>query len=165
MKRDLFFLLLGLLIGFIAGLAFYPYKAGARDAEGKLTALDPATVAGGGCPMFLVVSPDGESVYVTNHCETPGVSQYSRGSGGKLTPLDPAGVEAGTEPCGIAISPDSKFVYVANSGSESVSQYARGSGGKLTPLEPAEVEAGKTPYGIVVDLDSVYVTNEGEHVV
>lgn len=29
MKRDLFFLLLGLLIGLIAGLAFYPYKAGA----------------------------------------------------------------------------------------------------------------------------------------
>jgi hypothetical protein len=66
-------------------------------------------VEGGLGPFFVAVSPDGESVYVTNFGEqdvTPGnVSQYDVGAGGALTPKGTATVGTGLGPSGIAVRP------------------------------------------------------------
>ena len=61
-------------------------------------------------PEWLAVSPDGKSVYVTNHNgET--ISQYDVGAGGLLAAKSPPTVHRG-ESAGIAVSPDGKSVYV-----------------------------------------------------
>ena len=54
-------------------------------AGGTLRPKSPATVAAGGGPVGVAVSPDGQSVYVTNHF-SDNVSQYNVGAGGALPP-------------------------------------------------------------------------------
>jgi hypothetical protein len=54
------------------------------------------------------VSPDGESVYVTNLDSRPGgntISQYDVGTNGELSAKNPAKVAAGPSPSRIAVSP------------------------------------------------------------
>ena len=48
----------------------------------------------------MAVSPDGESLYVTNFFGGSGVSQFDVGAGGVLTPKSPATVTAGNGPPG-----------------------------------------------------------------
>ena len=83
-------------------------------AGGALSPKSPATVAAGGLPYGVAVSPDGESVYVTNAEQRHSVSQYDVGAGGALSPKSPATVAAGRSPSGVAVSPDGESVYVAN---------------------------------------------------
>src|SRR5581483_4798061 len=66
------------------------------------------TVAAGSAPVSIAVSPDGESVYVTNTLTdgAGGVSEYDVGPGGELSPKPVPAVAAGDRPEGIAISPD-----------------------------------------------------------
>ena len=97
----------------------------------------------------MAVSPDGESVYVTN-AESDTVSQYDVGAGGTLTPKTPATVAAGTSPDAVAVSPDGESVFVANFNSDNVSQYDVGAGGTLTPKSPATVAAGFRPTALAV---------------
>ena len=140
-------------------------------AGGALTPKSPATVpvASGVCssgsPIGVAVSPNGQSVYVTDRCNGV-VNQYTVGSGGTLTPKSPATVATGTGPIGVAVSPDGGSVYVANgngstSGPSTVSQYSVGAGEKLIPKSPATVAAGTNPTGIALSPDgaSVYATN------
>jgi hypothetical protein len=52
----------------------------------------------------VAVSPDGQSVYVTNNLDD-NVSQYDVGADGTLSPKSPATVAAGESPSGIVASP------------------------------------------------------------
>jgi len=72
-------------------------------AGGLLAPVSPATVAAGGGPRGVAVSPDGRSVYVANR--SGGVSQFDVGAGGALSPKSPATVASGVDPEGIAVSP------------------------------------------------------------
>jgi DNA-binding beta-propeller fold protein YncE len=124
-------------------------------AGGTLSPKSPATVAAGALPSEVAVSPDGESVYVTNDAAVnPSVSQYYVGAGGTLSPKSPATVGTGSGPIGIAVSPAGTSVYVTNFGSPftsgSVSQYDVGAGGTLSPKSPATVAAGAGPAAVVV---------------
>ena len=55
-------------------------------------------------PDGIAVSPDGQSVYVTNLVSAT-VSQYDVGTGGLLSPLSPPTVAAGLHPFAVAVSP------------------------------------------------------------
>jgi DNA-binding beta-propeller fold protein YncE len=123
------------------------YTAG---ADGTLSAKSPPTVPTGNNPFELEVSPDGQSLYLTDSEVTGAVFQYTVGPGGELAPKSPATVLAGTFPTGMAISGDGRNVYAANSGSNTVSQYSVGIGGALSPLSPGAVATGSGPLEIAV---------------
>ena len=129
-------------------------------AGGALAPKSPAAVAAGFRPRGVAVSPDGQSVYVTNNGEHA-VSQYDVVAGGALAPKSPATVDTGLVPTGVAVSPDGQSVYVTTSWS-SVFQYDVGGDGALAPKSPATVAAGLIPTGVAVSPDgqSVYVTNQ-----
>ena len=90
-------------------------------------------------PMGIVVSPDGQRLYVTT------------GRGGTVVSIDattntPIGsVAVGTRPWGIAISPDGTRLYTANGPSNDVSVVDTAS---LTVL--TTIPAGDRPWGIAV---------------
>jgi YVTN family beta-propeller protein len=135
------------------------------EAGGTLSPKNPPTVATGGQPAGLVVSPDGDTVYVANSGSDT-VSQYSVGTGGTLSFKRAVGV--GDEPADLAVSPDGGSVYVTNNGAPpagggSVFQYDVGADGALTPKRPRTVSAGSNPLGVAVSPDggSVYVTDSG----
>jgi len=117
-------------------------------------------VAADGATDEVAVSPDGQSVYVTNILNGS-VSQYDVGAGGQLSPKSPATVAAGVIPRVVAVSPDGQSVYVTNGVSDTVSQYDVDAGGRLSPKSPATV-ANRTPTGVAVSPDgkSVYVGTE-----
>jgi DNA-binding beta-propeller fold protein YncE len=117
--------------------------------EGRLSPKSPPTVPAPGLPFEVAVSPNDQSVYVTDQTRDS-VLQYRVGAGGGLTPMSPASVAAGRVPLGIAIQPDGKSVYAANAGSSSVSQYTAGADGRLSPKSPATVVAGNNPVEIAV---------------
>ncbi|MDQ6777550.1 MAG: lactonase family protein, partial [Actinomycetota bacterium] len=88
----------------------------AIGAGGMLSSLTPATVATGGSPSGVAVSPDGKSAYVANSNGST-VSQFTIDPvSGALTPKTPATVATGLSPSGVAVSPDGKSAYVANAG-------------------------------------------------
>ena len=116
-------------------------------------------------PLMVAVSPDSQSVYVTN-TNRFGVSQFDVGADGKLSPKNPPTVAAGVNPLGVAVSPDGQSVYVTNNGYNipsqgTVSQYNVGAGGKLSPKSPPTVAAGTAPRALAVSPDgrSAYVVN------
>ena len=119
-------------------------------AGGLLAPLAPPTVATGGAPQGVAVSPDGESVYVAGGFSPGSVSQYDVGAGGALSPKSPAFVDTGSLPQGVAVSPDGKSAYVTNVISDNVSQYDVGAGGALSPKSPPAVPAGAGPFGVAV---------------
>ena len=109
-------------------------------------------------PYDVVVSPDGENVYVTSFGKSS-VAEFSRNAAtGELTQLSPpndcitAGTIEGTgcgtgraigmvEPIGLTVSPDSKDVYVASRGTAgegSIAAFAREPGGALKQLAGTE---------------------------
>jgi 6-phosphogluconolactonase (cycloisomerase 2 family) len=128
---------------------------------GALSPKSPAAVATGDGASGVAVSPDGESVYVTNF-NGASVSQYNVGAGGGLAPKSPAAVASLGGADAVVVSPDGQSVYVANGGG-SVSQYDVGAGGGLSPKNPATVAAGDFPIDLAVSPngESVYVANEG----
>jgi 6-phosphogluconolactonase (cycloisomerase 2 family) len=106
-------------------------------------------VFGGKANQGVAVSPNGQSVYVT---DTGGdtVFQYSVGYDGTLTPKSPATVTAGTSSNAVAVSPDGESVFVANFNSGNLSQYDVRADGALTPKSPATVVAGFRPDALAV---------------
>jgi YVTN family beta-propeller protein len=133
--------------------------------DGTLSPKNPPIVATGESPSEVAVSPDGQSVYVTNSASNT-VSQFDVGATGKLSPNGTVG--AGDAPTGLAVSPDGGSLYVTNhgdpgAGGGSVSQYDVGPDGALSPKQPFTVPAGRNPAGVAVSPDgsSVYVTDTG----
>jgi DNA-binding beta-propeller fold protein YncE len=75
-----------------------------NPASGALTPKSPATVNTGTGPVFIAVTPDGESAYVTNF-QVNSVSQYDVDpASGALTPKSPATIASGTQPVQIAVT-------------------------------------------------------------
>jgi YVTN family beta-propeller protein len=133
--------------------------------NGTLSPKNPPTVAAGEQPAEVAVSPDGQTVYVTNSASDT-VSQFGVGGNGTLSPRRTVG--AGDGPVGLAISPDGGSLYVTNfgdidAGGGSVSQYDVAPDGALSPKQPFTVAAGRNPAGVGVSPDggSVYVTDHG----
>jgi YVTN family beta-propeller protein len=134
-------------------------------AGGTLSPKNPPTVAAGGQPAGVVVSPDGDTVYVANSGSDT-VSQFDVGAGGALSFKRVVGV--GDAPVELAVSPDGGSVYMTNNGDPSagggsVFQYDVGADGALAPKRPRTVSAGNNPVGVAVNPDgaSVYVTDRG----
>ena len=104
---------------------------------GTLTPKSPSTVAAGGQPVNIAVTPDGKSAYVPNPA-TDNISQYDIDPvTGTLSPKVPRTVAAGNSPSGIGVTPDGKSVYITQSGG--IAQYDVGAGGRLSPKSPASV--------------------------
>ena len=131
---------------------------------GALSPKTPATVATGGVPVDVAVTPDGKSVYVTSDLDDT-VSQYDvNPSTGALSPKTPATVATGGDPQGVTVTPDGKSAYVTNVSinDHTISQYdVNPSTGALSPKTPATVTAGKSPVDVAVTSDgqSAYVVN------
>jgi 6-phosphogluconolactonase len=142
-------------------------------AGGALTQVGAPAVSGGGEtgsePEGIVVSPNGENVYVTNNNDgsnsSATVSTFAVGAGGTLTPVGAhVPIEAGapsSEPSGIAITPNGQYLYASNFISGNVSTFAIGAGGALTqvgtPVSSAEYEAGNIT--VAPDGGYLYVAN------
>jgi YVTN family beta-propeller protein len=134
-------------------------------AGGALTPKDPATVATGGPPIGVAVSPDNKSTYVTATVISPQgpagvVEAYDVAAGGLLFLKNHGVVGTGGDlPFAVAVNPDGKSVYVVNDASANLALYEVAADGTLTPN--GGIGAGSGPAGIAVNPDgkSVYVTN------
>jgi 6-phosphogluconolactonase (cycloisomerase 2 family) len=114
------------------------------DPGGLLAPLSPPTVAAPEFAGGLAVSPDGMSLYVTNHGGEEGtagdsVHQYDIRPDGTLSPKRPFELAAGDGPIDLVMHPNGQSVYVANELGDSVSQYDVGPGGALSPKSPPTV--------------------------
>ncbi|MGH2964620.1 MAG: beta-propeller fold lactonase family protein [Solirubrobacterales bacterium] len=127
---------------------------------GLLAALSPPTVAAGSGPDDVAVSPDGESVYVTNDADGS-VSQYDVSAGGTLSPKTPNAV-GGAQGPGLAMRPNGKQLYVANFSTDrtgdNITVYNVGTGGALS-LRGYAKTFGQDPHGVAASPDgkSLYV--------
>jgi DNA-binding beta-propeller fold protein YncE len=119
-------------------------------AGGQLAPLVPASVAAGGRPIGVAVSPDRKNTYVANNYNTRyafSISQYDIGASGALSPKNPPAVPTVGAPVAVAVSPDSKSVYVVPgqagaNGVGGVKQYDVGADGALSPKNPPAVPSG-----------------------
>ena len=103
--------------------------------DGKLTALNPATVPTGQQTWGITMDKTGSYVYVTDGVDFTGpgkVWQFKRNTDGTLTPLSPASVATDASPSGIEVSPNGSFLYVTNSRGGTVSVYRVNADGTLT---------------------------------
>jgi DNA-binding beta-propeller fold protein YncE len=76
--------------------------------DGTLSPKQPFSVPAGRNPEGVGVSPDGSSVYVTDHGPVSGggaLYQFDVQEDGTLTPKSPASLSAGNNPAGLAVSP------------------------------------------------------------
>jgi len=134
--------------------------------SGALTAMSPATVAAGKCPVSITVDRTGHYVYVANVGDNS-ISQYMIGMGGALTPISPALVATGPVErinffTGITADPIGPYIYMSNSfdsvqgnTGNTISQYAIGVSGALVPLSPATVSSNSS--SIAVDPTGKYL--------
>ena len=152
--------LLGFALAFVA--ACYATTAGAQsiyvaNQEAPLvsviktgTGTLQTSIATGGGPLGVAVSPDGTTVVVAN--SENNTITIADGPSGSIR----ATVQVGAEPSGVAISPDNTKAYVANGGDNTVSVIALSNGSKL-----ATVGVGLSPFGVAAlpNGSAVYVTN------
>jgi DNA-binding beta-propeller fold protein YncE len=134
-------------------------------AGGALTAKSPALVpVGANASQAVAVSPDGQSVYVTNGAPSDTVAQFDVGADGALTAKSTPTVPAGGGAGAIAVTPDGKTVYVVNETAMSISQYDVGADGSLaaagTVAGPRSIVGGSS-IAVSPDGQSVYVTSHG----
>jgi 6-phosphogluconolactonase (cycloisomerase 2 family) len=128
---------------------------------GSLTSIDTENV--GTSPSGVVVSPNGQFLYVSNQGSN-NVSAFTiNGTTGALTGVG-APVAAGTAPSGVAVSLNGSFLYVSNQGSNDVSAFTiNGTTGALTPIGVSTFAAGTSPSGITIEPNGqfLYVSNSG----
>ena len=109
-----------------------------------------ATIADGGYPWGLAITPDGSRVYVTDTVSNAAVAIDTASN--KVI----AEVAVGNNPIGVAISPDGGRAYVANAFSNSVSVIDTASNTVV-----ATIMVGSGPYGLAFTPDGnrAYVAN------
>ena len=138
-------------------------------------------------PRAIVISPDGNNVYVAaSDASTGAIAEFTRGTDGSLTELgcisessdstSPCDVNnaAGIErPVALAISPDGKSVYAADQGGEDIAIFTRADNGSLSQapspgdcivdsnVESAECQATATGIG---EATGVAVSPDGDSV-
>lgn len=134
-----------------AGIAFAPDGSKAyvlNAADSTITPIDTATFSAGpafpagvSIPIFVAVTPDGQSI-VTAGATSNTLAVISTANTASIKT-----VAVGGSPQGVAVLPDSSAVYVANQGSANVSVVKLGATPKLvkTIVFPSP---GCTPYGI-----------------
>jgi YVTN family beta-propeller protein len=107
---------------------------------------------GGNDSRSVVVSPDGDRIYVTNSA-TNNVSVIDAVTNAILTYIP-----VGEMPWGAAATPDGKFVYVANQSDNTVAVIATASN-----TVTKTIAVGTKPYGLAINPagTKAYVTNSG----
>ena len=129
-----------------AALARHVYVA--NSGNGSVSAFDTgtgsvfATIAVGGEPVDVAISPNGKRAYVANK-DSDSVAVIDTVANAVV-----ATVTVGKEPLGIAVSPDGRHAYVANFGGETVSTIDTGSNSVV-----ATIPVGKEPDGVAVSPD------------
>jgi 6-phosphogluconolactonase (cycloisomerase 2 family) len=130
------------------------------DPGGELSPKSPAfaDVDDNADPYGVVVSPDGQSVYVASSRR---VYQYDVGSGGELSPKSPPWLATANQSFEVAVTPDGRSVYVTIQYGNSIAQYDVGASGELSPKSPPRVATGGQPRHLAVSPDgkSAYVAN------
>lgn len=113
-------------------------------------ARDPGD-AGYSSPLFLAVSPDGETLYVTENTGD-GVAIARPGE-----PAPDRVIPVGGSPAGIAVSPDGGTLYVAQSEGTAVTVIDAG-----TYRTAGEIQVGLRPWGLDLSSDgsTLYVCNQ-----
>lgn len=142
-------------------------------ATGSLSSTVTNVTQTGAGPLGLAVSPNDNSLYVTNNGSTaPGatISAYPLASGALIgpTPTPVTVGSGGTNPLAIAVAPDAAHLWVTNEGAattatQNVASFALNSDGTLTGGVSA------TPTGTAADVDgtspqSITVSPDGKHV-
>ncbi len=131
-----------------------------HPVTGQLEPLAVPTVTVENDPYDLLVSPDGENLYVGNS-QSNTVSQFALNPyTGALTALTPATVAQGPTPYAMAMTFDSRFLYCPNgdsSGPGTIHQYSVGALGALTPLSPATANTSDNPWFLAVHPNSNFL--------
>jgi DNA-binding beta-propeller fold protein YncE len=121
--------------------------------------------------MFLAVTPDGTSVYVTSSVEDTILQYTVDPSSGALRPKRPPAVAVarGTEPLGIAVTPNGKSAYVAAFNNDIVQYDIDPKTGALSPKSPPTVAigglGGPVTVAVTPDGKSAYVSDQGGNTV
>ncbi len=137
-----------LVVGTPAGVRVLAIGAG-----GALTAVGGA-VPGPASPLYVTVSPDGRSVYVSGSATD--LYLYSLSSAGALTAQSPATRSFSPQFAGqLAISPDGHSAYVP--AGAVVNQFDIGATGGLTPKAPAGAAAATFGQTVTVSPDELAV--------
>ncbi len=129
--------------------------------SGQLEAQTVASQSVGDDPYDLLVSPQGDFLYVANAGDNT-ISQFSiNPTTGALTAMSPTTVATGATPYGLTISSDDQSFYVPMGGSATpglIYQYGiTPSTGNLTPLTPATINSGNNPWFMTISPDDRFV--------
>jgi 6-phosphogluconolactonase (cycloisomerase 2 family) len=101
--------------------------------DGRLFTIDPAVPSGETAACWVVVTPGGRLLYVSN-TGSDSVSSYRVGFDGELELLDPLAATTGDQPLDMAITPGGRFFYVLNAGSGTIGDYVVEPDGSLTGI-------------------------------
>ena len=122
-------------------------------AGGALNPLAPGSVAAGGGPTGIGVTPDGRFAYVASG---NALFMYAVGSDGKLSALSPASI-ALADSGSITISPDGRWLYAATGTPGGfVAMYAIGADGQLSPLATPLAPTDRGPFDVVLTPDGKF---------
>jgi YVTN family beta-propeller protein len=132
----------------------------ANQGAGTVTIIDPQsltvdrTVAVGGGPRRLAVTPDGTRVYVTNY-QTDDVSVIDA-----LTRTKVGTIPVGDAPRGVAVTPNGEEIWVTNLQGNSISIISRATETVVTNLP-----AGILPWTVIFNYDGTraYILNSGNY--
>jgi DNA-binding beta-propeller fold protein YncE len=98
----------------------------------------------------VIVTPDGNSAYVTDFGIPGRVFQYDVAANGALSAKTPASVTTANIAMRIALTPNGRNAYVTNDFAGVVSRFDIGGDGKLVPESPATINTGPNPQGIAI---------------
>lgn len=101
--------------------------------DGRLFPVDPAVGNGETAACWVVVTPGGRLLYVSN-TGSNSVSSYRVGFDGDLELVDPLAATTGDLPLDMALTPGGRFFYVLNAGSGTIGDYVVEPDGSLTGI-------------------------------
>jgi 6-phosphogluconolactonase len=131
-----------------------------NPATGQLESLTPSSLAVGDDPYDLLVSPNGENLYVANAVSET-ISQFSINTmTGALTALFPATVAQSPTPYAMAMTANSQYMYCPNGDSTGpglINQYFANSFGAISSLTPATVDSEDNPWFLAVTPNSQFL--------
>src|SRR5437870_4984572 len=104
------------LLSSAQALAQNAYITNTNANPGTVSVIDTATLAAGGYPVGVAVTPDGSKDYVTTHGDNT-VSVIATATNMVVGPP----ILVGSGPLGLAVTPDGSKVYIANSYTNTVS--------------------------------------------
>lgn len=131
-----------------------------NPTTGQLEPLTTASVAVGDDPYDLLVSPDGQNLYVGNAGDDTVAQFFINSRSGALSALIPSQVSQGPTPYAMAMTADSNFLYSANGDSSApglISQYFTTSTGALSPLTSPTMSTSDRPWFLTVTPNSQFL--------